>query len=391
MAGDDGEVGAYMIQDALDEVRDFLENDEWTKAALLEFFARNFPPEWNVAAQDYLFESLEKGIDFGAPEFRDRMERDIWRYFAERLKTLDPFTQTGAMGFGVRKAASEIEFDDLSPAFFIKGMSAPGSFGTISGKTNTKKKEGSKKLGVGKTASALIIGKMYADAKYAVATNIPFKGTYPGITAVRTLKELVIHCLENMRNGKATLAILDEFSQYISKELANKKEWVDLKKLLYLFRKFGILLLVITQREIEIPNAIMEMGSVHIQKVSQTRMNFRKGSDHFRISKVPDSPIPFATFTPGMFRVDDLQVEPFYDAIFAAEKEGRPIIEAALEFLNNPRALTKSERMACAKVLWVNGHGQISQNQIGSVIGESQRTVSNWLKGMGLDVEEANA
>jgi len=187
-----------------------------------------------------------------------------------------------------------------------------------------------------------------------------------------------------MREGKATLAILDEFSQYISKEVATKKEWVDLKKLLYLFRKFGILLLVITQREVEIPNAIMEMGVVHIQKVSQVRMNFRRGNDHFRIGKVPDSPIPFKTMTPGMFRVDDLLVEPFYDAIFQAEKEGRPILDAALAWLNDPRMISKGERMAAVKVSYVQSKGRMNYKEIGGIAGVSDATVCRWLKEMGV-------
>jgi hypothetical protein len=384
---EDGEVGAYMIQDALCEVRDFMIYDEWTVSSLLEFFARNFTPDANLAAQEYVFNQMAKGVDFGNADFRSKMNRDIWRYFSGKLSTMDQFTQTGAMGFGARKAGTEIEFTDLSPQFFIRGMHEPGSFGTISGKTREKKKEGSRMLGVGKTATALVIAKMYADASYAVATNIPMKGKYPGIIQVHSLKELITICLQNMRNGKATLAILDEFSQYISKEVANKKEWVDLKKLLYLFRKFGILLMVITQREVEIPNAIMEMGVVHIQKVTQVKMNFRRGNNHFRIGKVPDSPIPFETMTPGMFRVDDLLVEPFYDSIFNAEKEGRPILDAALTWLNDPRAISKSERMACVKVAVVHGH--LTYKEAGGIAGVSDFTVHDWLTKMGVINKEA--
>jgi len=385
MMEQEGEVGAYMIHDAISEVRDFIENDEWTLRSLLEFFARNFTPESNEAAQQYVFGILKEGkLDFGESEFRVRMERDIWKHFNRKLATQDQFTQTGAMGFGLRKTASMLEFRHLNPSFFIEGMNVPGSFGTISGKTTTKKEAGSGKLGVGKTATAMVLAKMYADAGYAVATNIPFTGTYPGIYKVRTLKEMVMLCLKNMTQGKATMCILDEFSQYISKEYANKKEWVDLKKLLYLFRKFGILLLVIAQRENEIPNAIMEMGVVHIQKVSKVHMRYRKGSEQFRIIGVPDSPLPYETFTPGMFKVDDLMIEPFYDAIFNAEKEGKPILDAAMAFLNDPTAISKSDRMTAAKVVFVHGRGEISQAECGALVGVSQRTISTWLKDMGI-------
>jgi hypothetical protein len=387
MNSDEGEVGAYMIQDALVEIREFIENDEWTVNSLLEFYARNFNPRENQAAQEDLFKFIDKEGDTSDPEFRLKATKGIWKWWNEKLVTLDQFTQTGAMGFGARKAATELKFAKLSPLFFMEDMQDPGSFGTISGKTREKKKGGSRKLGIGKTATALVLGKMYADARYAVATNIPFTGSPAGFVRVRTLRELVQVCIRNILGGSQTLAILDEFSQYISKEYAGKTEWVDLKKLLYLFRKFGILLFVITQRESEIPTAISEMGVVHIQKLSQERMNFRSGAEHFRIRDVPDSPIPFETFTPGMFRVDDLPIEAFYNVIFDAEKEGRPILDAALLFLSDPSIITRSERMAAAKVLYVHGRrssNPVTEKEIGALVGVSQQAVSKWLKDMGL-------
>jgi hypothetical protein len=120
-------------------------------------------------------------------------------------------------------------------------------------------------------------------------------------------------------------------------------------------------------------------------------MNFRRGNHHFRIGKVPDSPIPFETMTPGMFRVDDLLVEPFYDSIFNAEREGRPILDAALQWLNDPRTITKGERMACVKVLWVSGAGRITQGQIGGFVGVSQQAVCKWISEMGLDAHAQEA
>ncbi|MDW5563209.1 MAG: hypothetical protein SA339_08280 [Methanomassiliicoccus sp.] len=391
------------IQRALDEIFQLVEEDEWTRYKLVRLagtIASDKAYEEMLIFINYSY-SDPKDVDRDSWVFRDNYnDQDFQRVFIDKvfglmnktLQSLDPMTRVAAMGVYPSKSKRGRIFSHCSKEYFTDAIKEPGSFGYISGPKG-------KPLGVGKSDFACRMMEFVLEMGQCVATNIVMKDAPPGVTRIFGLRGLVELAINNLFQGKLTFAFLDEFLQVVSKEKATKGDWVNLKKLLYLCRKIGLNIIALSQREVEVPTAIQEMGVWHVQKIEKEIMRVHfviKGMSTVdeMVYQVPGTKLKFQTGHPGSFRLDDLDIDAMHDYLIEQEemayKEGKEVnaFKLILDFLNLDRSqITKQDYMAFAKICYVKGI--MTQNQIAECVSlddhpVNQSTISRWLTAMGV-------
>ena len=380
------EMTGLIIRHFRAEVARFFDDDNWTREKLYTLIWSSFPSENVEAALAAVDDALVKYGGYNDRDFRLDIMQKIALNLSAQLMTLDNFTRTGAMGIYPQYENQAEAFYLRSDAFYIETVSHPGSFAFISGPVwHGREDIVGTALGVGKTDSSLLMAQMFIRAGFEVVTNNEIKTPYEGLKELRSMRQLLITALDNFLNrGKFTVAIMDEFTQHMSKEYAGKREWVDLKKWLYLFRKFGIVFIVISQRGIEIPNAIAGMSALHIQKLNKFTMNVERAGRSYLIGQVPGTEVDFETYASGSFIFDDVNINEMHDMVAMLPK-GESQLEAILRFLKAPNTtLTKQDRMTALKVIWIHGRGEWKIGEVADLVGVVRQTASKWLTEMGL-------
>lgn len=381
----------FIVQEAEAQIATLMEDDEWFVSKLYHLIRTCFPPD----AIENEISFIRKNEDAGTinlKEFRKEFERHITLQHARKLSTLDGFSQVAAMGAYSSMDAKALAFDNYSTKFYMAGFNHPGTFSYISGPVtyeSVRKGEftGSA-LGTGKSNTGALFMEMFVQNGWRVQTNYDIKDCPSEIVEIHGLRDMLLGSIKNMKEGKFTWNNIDEFTQSISKEYGSAGGWIALKKIMYLLRKVGASMNVITQREMEIPYAIQEMASVHIQKKSKTLMNFRRNNEFFVIKEVPATKLKYDTYYFSPFEID-LDVQGMHNALANAQK-GDDQFAIILEYLEEDGLkITKGDVQNFAKVGYLSG---MTQTEIArwldwTDLHPTQATVSRWLTKMGVNEE----
>lgn len=383
------ETHQFEAQRAMWEFFEFLTNDdEWTIEKVELMLATYFPNRDQIkATREGIRAKMKGGMDLNSDDMRIYIRTAAMENVNEFLGQMDPFTRIAAAGVYAKDPAGTLEFDDMSPKFFISPLEGGGKFGYISGSRG-------KALGVGKTDFACSTIDMALESGSCIVTNIELpEMTHANFKRVITLKQMLRQCVSNLLHGMTTICILDEVPQFLPKERATSKEMVNMKQLLYLLRKMGCSLVVIAQRDADVPTAIIDMAIWHVQKRAKDRMIFRKFDARHFIKAVPGTRLKFITGESASFVVD-LDVKDMHDYIVQAELEGessgskyngKSQLDVIMEYLlSDTNSVTTRDLKCAAKVLTIKAHQ--SQREIAKLIGVSQPTIGNWLKEMNIMV-----
>ncbi len=375
----------FLAQRAVWELHKLWEDNEWTREKLYNLFVSYYPcPEEVGAAIEALDSHLKKGKSLNDEEFRLAIMKKTAICFNQTLTMLDPITRVAAMSPYPPAVAAGLDFAELSPRFYLKPFEGAGRFGYISGPRGVA-------LGVGKTDVSLLFAEMLLSMGHCVATNIYVGDRIKNLSETMTLKNMMLTCIKNLLDGRLTTVILDGVPQFMEKERATSKEYVNTKKVLYLLRKIGANLMVIAQREKEIPTAISDMASLYIQKKRKDLMQYRRFSEIYTIKNVPPTSIRFETGDFETFIID-LDVDLLHDHIACLsreEREGQGQLQAILDHLQrSATAITSAEKKTTAKVLYIQGRGFFTLKEIADLVGVQIMQVSRWLAEMGLTVDE---
>jgi hypothetical protein len=387
----------YVIQEAMAQMDAFWTDDEWTLEKLYALFRSFWKPENVEMGIETIENHLKKNPSLNDVEFRQVIHQLTTIQWALKSITLDPFTQAASMGIYPKMDSKALKFSHLAPDFFLEAFRRPGSFSYVTGPITIESTDAAKNgqyngesLGVGKSNTAGLFMEMLAKNGFKVLCNYEIENLPDGIKIIRGLKEILVECLQNLRAGFFTVIVIDEFTQTFAKETGTASIWVTLKKFLYLLRKVGASLMVITQREQEVPKAIMQMANCHIQKLQQTVMRFRSGNDIYYVKEIPATSLQYNTYYFSPFKMD-LDIEAMHERL-ADAKKGENQTNIILEYLQEQdQFLTKRDLMTFAKVAYLGGmsHQEIADwiHDMAPGDAPSRRTVGNWLKNMGLEVD----
>jgi hypothetical protein len=379
----------FIVQEAEAQLATLMEDDEWFSNKLLRVVRTMFPSDVVPETVTVIRQNEINGT-LNSVEFRRWFEEQITHQHARMLEVMDPFTRVAAMGAYSSMDAKALAFDNYSTKFYMAGFNHPGTFSYISGPiTYESVRKGEftgSALGTGKSNTGALFMEMFVANGWRVQTNYDIKDCPPEIKEIHGLRDMMLGSIKNMKEGKFTWNNIDEFTQSISKEYGSAGGWVALKKIMYLLRKVGASMNVITQREMEIPYAIQEMASVHIQKKNKTLMNFRRNNEFFVIKDVPATKLKYDTYYFSPFEID-LDVQGMHNALANAQK-GDDQFAIILEYLEEDGLkITKADVQNFAKVGYLSG---MTQQEIArwldwTDIHPNQSTVSRWLDKMGVN------
>jgi hypothetical protein len=381
----------FIVQEAEAQLATLMDDDEWFANKLLRVVRTMFPSDV-VPETVTIIRQHETAGTINSQEFRKWFEEQITHQHSRMLEMMDPFTRVAAMGAYSSMDAKALAFDNYSTKFYMAGFNHPGTFSYISGPiTYESVRKGEftgSALGTGKSNTGALFMEMFVANGWRVQTNYDIKNCPGEIKEIHGLREMLLGSITNMKEGKFTWNNIDEFTQSISKEYGSAGGWVALKKIMYLLRKVGASMNVITQREMEIPYAIQEMASVHIQKKNKTLMNFRRNNEFFVIKEVPATKLEYDTYYFSPFEID-LDVQGMHNALANAQK-GDDQFAIILEYLEEDGlSITKGDVQNFAKVAYLSG---MTQQEIArwldwTDLHPTQSTVSRWLDKMGVKEE----
>lgn len=388
------ETKRFEIQRALDEIARLESDGWWNTSKLFRLCATICPTDEDyrdmqnfVLYTDYEEDVPENDREYFDEVFRTLFIRRVWEQVNKKLQGMDDLTRVAAMSAFPSERTKVYDYKYYTPVFFTEALQSPGTFGMVFSDVGQM-------LGVGKSDTSCLMMENHVAQGEPCCTNIIIDDMPEGVVQVFGLKDMLRVSIENLFRGKTTKSYLDELPQIISKERGTTKEWVNMKKLLYLERKVGNSLVGIAQRVEEIPYAIQDMAIWHIQKKEKTVMDFRSMNTTTRIIHVPRTSLKFKTGHPGSFTAEDLDIEAMHDHIIGVEKEARntgnrpDVLKVILEYLDmDARQITRADYKAFAKVCYLNIG--LSQKEIASYCeidgrAVSQQTVSNWLASMGI-------
>lgn len=369
----------YEVQRMMDEIERFLYFDEdWSEAKLNRFLTTCMPSIERISQTLKQIWALNaQGHDINSAEVKKYMREVARGYVNEWLCSMDTFTRVAAASV-YRREEPVMEFKDYAPHFYISPLLGGGRFGFVRGSPG-------KGLGVGKTDYSCLVLEMALASGMSAITNIGFKQPVPGISRVITLSQLMRQCITNMTSGKSSLVVLDEVPQFLSRERATSKEMVNMKMVLYLLRKVSASMVVIAQRESEIPTSIIDLAAWKVRKSAKETMIYHRGNDRFVITQIPPTSLPYDTLESASFIVD-LDVKAMHNAVVEAEmaavdRGGKSQWQVILDFLNlDGSKVTAKDLRTAAKVLTVTG--KMPQTEIATLLGVTQQSVSLWLKEM---------
>ena len=378
----------FIVQEAEAQLATLMEDDEWFSNKLLRVVRTMFPSDV-VPETVTVIRQHENAGTLNSQGFRRWFEEQITHQHARLLEVMDPFTRVAAMGAYSSMDAKALAFDNYSMKFYMAGFNHPGTFSYISGPVTyesvRKGEYTGSALGTGKTNTGGLFMEMFVQNGWRVQTNYDIKDCPKEIVEIHGLRDMLLGSIKNMKEGHFTWNNIDEFTQSISKEYGSAGGWIALKKIMYLLRKVGASMNVITQREMEIPYAIQEMASVHIQKKSKTLMNFRRNNEFFVIKEVPATKLNYDTYYFSPFEID-LDVQGMHNALANAQK-GDDQFAIILEYLEEDGLkITKADVMNFAKVAYLSG---MTQQEIArwldwTDLHPTQQTVSRWLSKIGV-------
>ncbi|MDD3092039.1 MAG: sigma factor-like helix-turn-helix DNA-binding protein [Methanoregulaceae archaeon] len=306
-------------------------------------------------------------------EFRAGFISETKAQFAERIKYLDPLSQLAAMNPYSTAYGDHLTFKDVSSYFFLKPF-YEWCFGVVCGDPSS-----------GKTDWACKVIEMAVQMGFAVVTNVELTVIPKGVTYANSLKKVLMVALDNLFAGKVTIAVLDELAQYFNKKQSMKKSFIDMEKLIFLFRKFGCNLISILQLPKDVPTVIEQFSSVYFQKLSREKLLFKRNvNEAFIIGEVPGTELKFLTRDPASF-VIDVDVEALHGFVTSL-KHGTNKLKAIREWLEmTVNQVTPQEEAIAMKVLWKKG---MTQEEIAEIFGVSRPAISQRLSKMGVSKEE---
>ncbi len=364
----------YLMQKARSRLDLFLEDWFWSYD-LVENVITYYWADAELGEQ-WLHEAWELAVGRrlnSDEEFRNAFISETRAQFAQRIQVLDPLSQLASMNPYSTAHSEELTFQDVSPYFFLKAFYG-WAFGVECGNP-----------GSGKTDWACKIIEMALELGFAVVTNIQLTVVPKGVKYITSLKQVLETALDNLFKGKLTIAVLDELAQYFNKKQSMKKTFVDMEKLIFLFRKFGCNLISILQLPKDIPTVIEQFSSVYFQKLSREKLLFKRGvNEAFIIKEVPGTKLKFKTHDPASFIID-VDVDALHGYVASLGPNDNKL-EAIRKWLNATRnEVTPQEENIAIKVLWKKG---MLQEEIGEIFGVTHQAISLRLINMGVSKEQ---
>jgi hypothetical protein len=368
-------------------------DNEWNWQKIENIFMSFYPKERYIKiARDELKKYQREGHDLNDEKVVDFFRSTTTEAINNRMCDMDNYSQIAFMGVGYDLNGNRLQFKYQTAEFFTDNIVGGGKFGFIDAGQSAA-------LGVGKTDFALRMVEMLLAVGECVVTNIECTVDHPNFHRCITLKQAIRQCISNLIHGKTTVLILDEVPQFLVKERGTSKENVSMNTIQYLFRKMGISMIVIAQLEKKVPTNIKDMSVWHVLKESKSEMTFRKtvgrNEEYYQISNVPRTNIKFETGESASF-VSEFDVKELHGYIVQQEEQnlnnpgkygGKSQLQVILDYIDkDSKKVTEADLKVAVKVLFV--HSRMTQKDIGFVIGKSQGTVSNWLKGMAIPTEQ---
>lgn len=401
-SGEEFQQKKYCVQSGKDELARFFHDPNWDLSLLYSVAASFLLPADCTKIQKMVDDQWNKpdtediGIRVQAlndPAFRITIEREVKFGHCVKISSLDQFTQVANESIYNDDPRQPLDYDDLSDRFFLKPF-APGTFheviGPVTIEGQKRGEKGKRALGVGKTATEGNMIQLQAKNGWNVIPNYTIKGVIPeNITPMYDLKQIFIRCIENFRQGKKTMIVIDEIAQTVPHMRGTSTNTLILSQIAFLLRKVGAALTVISQRENDIPSSIHSMVESQIMKLSQTTMTFRYGeSKNYLIKNVPMTTLAYDTTAIGSILIQ-FDLEGMHAELQEAMSKNDPDIDQfqiILDYLNADKMEITEKMLKNYAVVAAKANGK--QRDIAKVISTfrpcSQSTVCRWLNEAGI-------
>jgi hypothetical protein len=207
--------------------------------------------------------------------------------FVDRVGTLDGVSKLLVGSYDPDDEGTHYEI--YNPAIWLWGLEGPrksggapmmGQFGHIGGR----------KLGRGKTSWGASLAKIAVERGHHVLTNIRFKAlpedAAPLVHRITRLSDLIRQAIAVKRQGKCSIAIVDESLFVFGRQDAMTKEWRDFDKFVRWVRKLHMSLVFITHNfDLDVPEKFKPFVTTRFEKPALKQLDVRITSDNFHFTK----------------------------------------------------------------------------------------------------------